>query len=99
MLNYYQQVKDQLLCELKQIFEPSEGNEKRLKGINDYMVGLMSPKNMDGNSPHNVLIRQKADFERVCVVLMERGINEPDKLSVLRFHTALVYYETKQSKV
>ena len=97
-VNYYAQLKDKLICELQNIFEPSENLTIRIKGIEDYFISLLAPKNMDGNNSSNIIILQKKSFENICVALMQNGVNEPDRLTVIRFFSAIDYYENQNKK-
>ncbi len=97
ILNYYSQVRDRMVYQLRMLYEPSGNLKNKIEGIDGYLLDLMVPQNLDGNSTHNILIQQKVSFEKVTVALMQNGINEPDGLTVLRFYSALEYYE-KQNK-
>ncbi len=86
-----------MVYQLRMLYEPSDSLKNKISGIDGYLLDLMVPQNLDGNSAHNILIEQKVSFEKVTVALMQNGINEPDSLSVLRFYVALEYHE-KQNK-
>jgi len=78
------------------MINPDDTWLQKIKAIDEYFISLSRPKNMDGNSHLNAVIQQKKTFERVCIALMQNGINSPDELTVIRFFSAIEYYEKRK---
>lgn len=64
--------------------------------IDTYIAEMLQPKNLDNNSPENIIIKTKKDFDKLCVAMMERGVVEPDKMTIFRFNSAIELYESQQ---
>lgn len=53
---------------------------------------------MDGADPDNILIKQRRDFEAVCVALKTQGIAEPKNLTIFEFFSTVDYFESRKKK-
>jgi hypothetical protein len=88
-------LRDKIIAECNLILDFNHKYLQQLVNINEYFVSLITPKNMDGDSHQNVIIQFRLNFEELCIALMANGIKDPDKMTVLRFYSALKYFETK----
>lgn len=70
----------------------------QIVNLNQYFVSLITPKNLDGDSHYNVIVQFRVNFEELCIALMANGIQNPDKMTVFRFYSALKYFESKKLK-
>lgn len=71
---------------------------KTVKEINNNFLTLAKPKNLDGNSNENIIIQFEVQFAELCIAVMTNGIPDPETLTVLKFYSALKYFETKHEK-
>lgn len=95
-LNFYTQIKNQMVHELRFIIEQEQHHKEAAKNIEDYFVSIMVPKDFDGQSTENVIIKQKKAFEEVCIAMMTKGIKDPAQLSVMSFYSAINHLSTKK---
>lgn len=92
-------LRDRVISELK--FITSGGEEaylQTIKNVNDYFLGLITPRNMDGNTKDNVVIQFKVQFSELCVALMTNGIPDAETMTVFRFYSAMKFFESKKTK-
>lgn len=87
---------NRLKSQLKYIIEGKDEYLKAIDTVDEYIVELIKPRFLDANSPRNEIIRQKVDFENLCIVLMKNGIQEPDKMSVMRFYSTIKVFEREK---
>ena len=64
---------------------------------NRKIAHLMKPKDMDGDSKKNAILVSRKEFEESIAAMMTRGIEKPDKLSIMRFYSSIEVFE-KQLK-
>jgi hypothetical protein len=95
LMTFNSHYKNKLVNQLKYILEEKASYLEASKKEDDYFHSQIIPKNLDGANPENVIYHAKREFEKLCVILMNQGIPQPDKLSVFRFFTSLDYFEKK----
>lgn len=68
------------------------GEDKHLKEVvkeDDYFVKLIQPFNLDWFSPDNAIYEARKGFEKLCVLLIQKGIDCPERMTVMRFFTTI----------
>jgi hypothetical protein len=66
-----------------------------IKDIDDFLTGLIAPKNFNPEDTKNIVVFQEKSFERICAALEELGVHEPGKLSVYKFYNKIEYFKNK----
>lgn len=95
-LNYLAQLKAKVVAELNYVIEEDMKFINEIRRVNDYLLALISPKNIDWNSTTNIVVVAKKAYEKLCSVLMQTGIQHPGQLSVVKFHLTVDTYESKR---
>lgn len=91
-------LKDRVLARLKHIKTKDPAYLKKIDFVDDYFLRLIAPKNLDGMSQQNVIIQTRKEFEKLCVILLDRGIQRPEMMTVLRFYSTIKHYESQKSQ-
>lgn len=98
IMNFNSHIRSRLLSKLNWIVTEEQKYLDSLKVEEDYLYGLMSPKNLNGNDVENILYKSKKQFESLCVSLLAQGMPDPEKMTVMRFFSTIKYYEDKKAK-
>lgn len=81
---------------MKFIVEEKEDYLKAVQKEDDYFLSLIKPKNLNGNDTENIIYQSRKQFENLCVVLINQGMADPEKMTVFRFYTTIKFFETKK---
>lgn len=92
---FNQHYRSKLVNELKFILTGDIKFKSGVKKEEDYFVKSIEPKNLNGMDFDNVVFKSKKEFETVCVVMCDNGVDKPEKLTVLRFFTTIKFLESK----
>lgn len=95
-LNYYSELKKKVIYDLKYIIEGAEKYKMSSSQIQDYFLTLMKPKNFNGHDHENVIMQQKLALHKLYVALMQRGVKDPEAMSIMSFYTAIDYFANKK---
>lgn len=92
-------LKNKIIAECR--FVISDGREEYLQtiqSVNEYFLGLITPKNLNTGSKDNVTVQFQVNFGELCVALMSNNIPDPERMTVFRFYSTLKFFESKQRK-
>lgn len=73
-----------------------EGDAERMEQISNEMLG--SPRRFDPWDQDNIVMTAERNFEEMCTVLQENGIQQPKELTEFEFYSKMRYYEKKYKK-
>jgi hypothetical protein len=91
-------MKERVISRLRLMSTKDPAHAKKIDKIDEYFLNLLAPKNLDGMSVDNIIINTKKEFEKLCVILVDRGIPDPARMTVFRFYTTLKHYEESTKK-
>lgn len=89
-------IRDKIIAECN--FVISDGNEvylNTIRNVNDYFLGLIVPKNLDGGNK-DVVIQFNVQFSQLSIALMTNGIPDCEEMTVFKFYSALKFFESKR---
>lgn len=87
-----------MIARLKHIKTKDNQYLKQIDQVDEYFLKLISPKNLDGLSSDNIIIQTRKEFEKLCVILLDKGIQDPQLMTVFRFYSTIKYYEEQRPK-
>lgn len=94
-MNYFEQVKQKTLLQLKYLQSGDQKYVKQINAVTDYQLSMIAPSDFDGESRQNTINAMELSFESLCTNLEELGIQRPKRLSVFEFYSKIRYFKAK----
>lgn len=94
-LNYFTELKKKVVHDLRYIIEGDELHKVSSEKIQDYFISLMAPKNFNAHDHANIIMQQKLSLQKLSIGLIQRGIQDPYSMPIIRFYTSIEYFAKK----
>lgn len=92
-----QSLQQRLLLEIDALLRDAEEEDNPgLAEVNELLLQLIAPVNMNPASPSNAVQALEASLERSAIELERRGVSRPNELSLYAFYSRVLYFSQEK---
>lgn len=97
--NIVQQQKERLLAKVNILLgENVRYNQEVVDRVEEFLGEYQKPLNINPSKPDNLVEQRDASFEKLCLLLSSKGVQEPEKLTAYQFYKRIEIETTKKPR-